>query len=235
MTLPVLPGVIRFPATLRHPAHLCLCRGASGFVQLAQNQETRERVAIKYVCMRQCLTCATEECPPHCHAAHAASPSLAGLSLTRSSPAAAQVHPPGRAQQGGAVPRAAAPQRVRAAPQHRAAEGAASVSCPIAWFSLCAWAQPAPQHLVSAPKIHQCLPTLAYMPVLPYLQEVFLTPHHLGIAMEYVDGGDLAQWVQMHRIPDVSVWNMWMLNAHAHACQHWTYTIQHADVHNPTA
>ncbi len=35
------------------------------------------------------------------------------------------------------------------------------------------------------------------------MQEVFLTPHHLGIAMEYVDGGDLAQWVQMHRIPDV--------------------------------
>jgi hypothetical protein len=33
-----------------------------------------------------------------------------------------------------------------------------------------------------------------------------LTPHHLGIAMEYVDGGDLAQWVQMHRIPDVSIW-----------------------------
>ncbi len=34
-------------------------------------------------------------------------------------------------------------------------------------------------------------------------QEVFLTPHHLGIAMEYVEGGDLAQWVQTHRIPEV--------------------------------
>ena len=40
--------------------------------------------------------------------------------------------------------------------------------------------------------------------ILLLLQEVFLTPHHLGIAMEYVDGGDLAAWVQMNRIPDVS-------------------------------
>jgi hypothetical protein len=48
----VLSEVIRFQAILRHPPHLCVCRGASGFVQLAQNQETRERVAIKYVCMR---------------------------------------------------------------------------------------------------------------------------------------------------------------------------------------
>ena len=49
----------------------------------------------------------------------------------------------------------------------------------------------------------QLVPTAAHALVLLHLQEVFLTPHHLGIAMEYVDGGDLAQWVQMHRIPDV--------------------------------
>ena len=34
-------------------------------------------------------------------------------------------------------------------------------------------------------------------------QEVFLTQHHLGIAMEFVEGGDLAQYVQEHRIPGV--------------------------------
>ena len=26
-------------------------------------------------------------------------------------------------------------------------------------------------------------------------QEVFLTSHHLGIAMEYADGGDLSQYI----------------------------------------
>lgn len=30
-------------------------------------------------------------------------------------------------------------------------------------------------------------------PALP--QEVFLTSHHLGIAMEYADGGDLSQYI----------------------------------------
>ena len=45
------------------------------------------------------------------------------------------------------------------------------------------------------------------------LQEVFLTPHHLGIAMEYVDGGDLAAWVQMNRIPDVSIKFTAIINA----------------------
>lgn len=45
------------------------------------------------------------------------------------------------------------------------------------------------------------------------MQEVFLTPHHLGIAMEYVDGGDLAQWVQMHRIPDVRTFLLSALQA----------------------
>jgi hypothetical protein len=35
------------------------------------------------------------------------------------------------------------------------------------------------------------------------LQEVFLTQHHLGIAMEFVEGGDLAQYVQEHRLPGV--------------------------------
>ncbi len=36
-----------------------------------------------------------------------------------------------------------------------------------------------------------------------FLQEVFLTQHHLGIAMEFVEGGDLAQYVQEHRMPGV--------------------------------
>lgn len=59
---------------------------------------------------------------------------------------------------------------------------------------------------------------------LPCLQEVFLTPHHLGIAMEYVDGGDLAQWVQMHRIPDVSAGLLYSdsTNSSAHAVLHMT-------------
>ena len=34
-------------------------------------------------------------------------------------------------------------------------------------------------------------------------QEVFLTQHHLAIAMEFVEGGDLAQYVQEHRLPGV--------------------------------
>ena len=34
-------------------------------------------------------------------------------------------------------------------------------------------------------------------------QEVFLTQHHLGIAMEYAPGGDLAQFVQQNRLPGV--------------------------------
>ena len=32
---------------------------------------------------------------------------------------------------------------------------------------------------------------------------MFLTQHHLGIAMEFVEGGDLAQYVQEHRMPGV--------------------------------
>lgn len=88
-----------------------LNRGASGFVQLAQNKETRERVAIKFI--------------------------------TRG-------------------------------------EHSKEVLCrELVHLSECG------QH----PNIVQ-------------LKEVFLTPHHLGIAMEYVDGGDLARWVQVHRIPE---------------------------------
>ena len=36
------------------------------------------------------------------------------------------------------------------------------------------------------------------------LQEVFLTPHHLAIAMEYAAGGDLSESVQKNKLPGVS-------------------------------
>ena len=35
------------------------------------------------------------------------------------------------------------------------------------------------------------------------LQEVFLTPHHLAIAMEYAAGGDLSEYVQANKLPGV--------------------------------
>jgi len=38
----------------------------------------------------------------------------------------------------------------------------------------------------------------------PILQEVFLTPHHLAIAMEYAAGGDLSESVQKNKLPGVS-------------------------------
>jgi hypothetical protein len=184
--------------------HSAYSRGASGFVQLAQNQETRERVAIK--CVR------THRLMWHRSERATSGVSIAAvrvvLLLMCGDPvpdlpclAAAQVHPPRRAQQGGAVPGAAAPQRVRPAPQHRAAQGAALLSGDHGATCSLGSAWVPSTHL--AP-IRQLILTPAYMPGLPRLQEVFLTPHHLGIAMEYVDGGDLAQWVQMHRIPDVS-------------------------------
>ena len=36
-----------------------------------------------------------------------------------------------------------------------------------------------------------------------WLQEVFLTPHHLAIAMEYAAGGDLSEYVQANKLPGV--------------------------------
>ncbi len=30
------------------------------------------------------------------------------------------------------------------------------------------------------------------------LQEVFLTAHHLGVALEYADGGDLSEYIDNH-------------------------------------
>jgi len=32
---------------------------------------------------------------------------------------------------------------------------------------------------------------------------VFLTPHHLAIAMEYAAGGDLSEYVQANKLPGV--------------------------------
>lgn len=41
-------------------------------------------------------------------------------------------------------------------------------------------------------------------PLLCYtLQEVFLTSHHLAIAMEYAAGGDLSEYVQANKLPGV--------------------------------
>lgn len=44
---------------------MCRCRGASGFVQLAQNQETWERVAIKYVSRLALCNCKCDHPRPH--------------------------------------------------------------------------------------------------------------------------------------------------------------------------
>lgn len=46
------------------------------------------------------------------------------------------------------------------------------------------------------------LPTHCATPYVP--QEVFLTTHHLGIALEYADGGDLSEYIDNHAQQGVS-------------------------------
>jgi hypothetical protein len=41
-------------------------------------------------------------------------------------------------------------------------------------------------------------------PPLHVPQEVFLTKHHLGIALEYADGGDLSEYIDNHAQQGVS-------------------------------
>jgi serine/threonine-protein kinase SRK2 len=45
----------------------------------------------------------------------------------------------------------------------------------------------------------------ALHPHIVQLKEVFLTPHHLAIAMEYAAGGDLSEYVQANKLPGMGI------------------------------
>jgi hypothetical protein len=47
---------------------------------------------------------------------------------------------------------------------------------------------------------------------------VFLTKHHLGIALEYADGGDLSEYIDNHAQQGVSMGNS-SLCVHKNCCE----------------
>jgi hypothetical protein len=107
---------------------LLCCRGASGFVQLAQDTETGEMVAIK---------CAVTHCRPRgcslrvpnvCLQLGKALECLRGWVSNGCPVPRMQIHGEGYAQQGGAPEGTHQPQRMRAAPKHRAAAGACAAT-----------------------------------------------------------------------------------------------------------
>jgi hypothetical protein len=58
---------------------------------------------------------------------------------------------------------------------------------------------------------------MSTLTVLHTPQEVFLTTHHLGIALEYADGGDLSEYIDNHAQQGVS-----MRSSSACACSVYT-------------
>lgn len=52
------------------------------------------------------------------------------------------------------------------------------------------------------------------------LQEVFLTPNHLGIALEYADGGDLSEYIDNQAQLGVRVRQCLLHTAWQHALPH---------------
>lgn len=61
----------------------------------------------------------------------------------------------------------------------------------------------ASQHVIARELLNHRECTLH--PNIVQLKEVFLTPHHLGIALEYANGGDLSEFIDERSLRGVSI------------------------------